>query len=543
MGENIKLTRLHSAAGRDLVTGAVVLLATCLFVVNGGNALTGFIDWLRGIVGSTDRVITIALLLNVALILFGWRRYAELQHEIEERATAEAQARSLAQTDPLTGLVNRRSMGDHVFDMLQRARRRGKVVAFHMIDLDCFKKINDLYGHEAGDLVLTTFSQRLQACAPGGALLARLGGDEFACIHLFDAEHPEQVDRLAEDMIEAAARPVDFQSIQLSFTATIGVARSDFDCDTADTLMRRADIAMYAAKNAGRNRYLWFDAQMEVALHRRNNLEAAMRLGIPRGEFIPYFEQQIDIATGKLLGFEMLARWQSASGIIPPDEFIPLAEECGLIGDLSISVMRQAFLEAKSWDCSLTLSVNISPVQLLDPWMAQKLVKLLVETGFPPSRLEVEITESSLFENLSLAQSIVGSLKNQGIRIALDDFGTGYSSLAHLRALPFDRIKIDRSFVSSMQTNSESAAIVRAISGLGESLNLPITAEGIEDQETEDYLNSLGSFKGQGWRYGKPLSVADARALLAEQDMLPGGQNVVPGSNADAPAPALREAG
>jgi EAL domain-containing protein (putative c-di-GMP-specific phosphodiesterase class I) len=261
---------------------------------------------------------------------------------------------------------------------------------------------------------------------------------------------------------------------------------------------------------------------MEVELRTRNSLEGDIRTGIQNEEFVPYFEQQIDLNTGELVGFEMLARWVSPlRGFIPPDDFIPVAEETGMIGDLSMSIIRKALLEAKNWDPKLTISVNISPVQLKDPWLAQKIVKLLVETGFPASRLEVEITESSLFKNLSLAQSIVGSLKNQGIQIALDDFGTGYSSLAHLRALPFDRIKIDRSFVSSMIGNTESAAIVSAIAGLGASLNVPITAEGIEDSAIIERLANLGCTKGQGWHFGQPLSIDQARILLAEKGLLP----------------------
>jgi EAL domain-containing protein (putative c-di-GMP-specific phosphodiesterase class I) len=292
--------------------------------------------------------------------------------------------------------------------------------------------------------------------------------------------------------------------------------------------MRRADIAMYCAKNQGRNRFSWFDTSMERELNVRNTLEAGMREGIPLGQFVPYYEQQIDLSTGKLNGFEMLARWEHPTqGLISPDVFIPIAEETGLIADLSLSVMRQAFEEAKNWDNSLSLSVNISPAQLKDPWLSQKILKLLVETGFPANRLEVEITESSLFENLSLAQSIVGSLKNQGIRIALDDFGTGYSSLAHLRALPFDRIKIDRSFVSSINQNSESAAIVSAIARLGDSLGLPVTAEGIEDQNIQNQLRDMGCTKGQGWHFGKPLTVEQARKMLADQDLLP--TRVTPG--------------
>ena len=217
----------------------------------------------------------------------------------------------------------------------------------------------------------------------------------------------------------------------------------------------------------------------------------------------------------------MLARWVSLlRGLISPDDFIPVAEETGMIGDLSISIIRKAMIEAKTWDPSLTVSVNISPVQLKDPWLAQKIVKLLIETGFPANRLEVEITESSLFKNLSLAQSIVGSLKNQGIKIALDDFGTGYSSLAHLRALPFDRIKIDRSFVSSMHDNAESAAIVSAIAGLGASLNVPITAEGIENESLIGKLSALGCTKGQGFHFGQPMTIEQVRVLLGQKNML-----------------------
>ena len=287
-------------------------------------------------------------------------------------------------------------------------------------------------------------------------------------------------------------------------------------------LIRRADIALYAAKKNGRNGFSWFESGMEVELRTRNSLEGDIRAGIPNDEFVPYFEQQIDLKTGELVGFEMLARWVSpVRGFISPDDFIPVAEETGMIGDLSMSIIRKALLEAKNWDPKLTISVNISPVQLKDPWLAQKIVKLLVETGFPANRLEVEITESSLFKNLSLAQSIVGSLKNQGIQIALDDFGTGYSSLAHLRALPFDRIKIDRSFVSSMMENTESAAIVSAIAGLGASLDVPITAEGIEDSAIIEKLVALGCTKGQGWHFGQPLSIEQTRVLLTEKGLLP----------------------
>jgi EAL domain-containing protein (putative c-di-GMP-specific phosphodiesterase class I) len=218
----------------------------------------------------------------------------------------------------------------------------------------------------------------------------------------------------------------------------------------------------------------------------------------------------------------MLARWEHPTrGLVSPEVFIPIAEETGMIADLSLAVMRTALIEARNWDSSLTLSVNISPFQLKDPWLAQKIVMLLTETGFPASRLEVEITETSLFENLALAQSIVGSLKNQGVKLALDDFGTGYSSLAHLRALPFDRLKIDKSFVASIIDNADCAAIVNAIIRLSESLKLPVTAEGIENAAVEERLRQMGCHKGQGWLYGRPTSIRQTRTLLAERNLLP----------------------
>jgi EAL domain-containing protein (putative c-di-GMP-specific phosphodiesterase class I) len=280
--------------------------------------------------------------------------------------------------------------------------------------------------------------------------------------------------------------------------------------------MRRADIAVSAAKKRGRNRPAWFDTEMKRELHNRSSVEAGLRLGVPRGEIVPFYEQQIDLASGRLEGFEVLARWQHPSGgVVGPDRFIPVAEEAGLIGDLSMSVMRQAFEEARDWDPALTLSVNISPAQLKDPWLAQKIAKLLAETGFPPARLEVEITENALFANLGLAQSIIASLKNHGIRLALDDFGTGFSSIAHLRALPFDRIKIDKSLVRSMIEDKESAAIVAAITGLGDSLGIPVTAEGVESAAIEERLRLIGCHRGQGWHFGRPMALVDTRKLLA----------------------------
>jgi diguanylate cyclase (GGDEF)-like protein len=505
----------------SIATSLAVLGALTLFVFIGGSVGAQMVKQYLGQGATTDHAMVSGLLLNIALILLIWRRTTVLSDEVDVYRQAEVRAKHLAITDPLTNLFNRRAVKEKTAELTQRASRRGKSVAFLMLDLDGFKKINDLYGHDSGDQLLREVADRMRDTVPPSSILARLGGDEFGICMVFEPEFPETVDRVAEDLIEILSRPITIGDADHSITASIGIARPEMDCESIDMLIRRADIALYAAKKNGRNGFCWFESGMEVELRTRNSLEADIRAAIPNDEFVPYFEQQIDLATGELSGFEMLARWVSpVRGLIPPDEFIPVAEETGMIGDLSLGIIRKSMLEAKNWDQNLTISVNISPVQLKDPWLAQKIVKLLVETGFPANRLEVEITESSLFKNLSLAQSIVGSLKNQGIRIALDDFGTGYSSLAHLRALPFDRIKIDRSFVSTMNQNPESAAIVNAISGLGASLGVPITAEGIENEALMTKLRELGCTKGQGWFYGQPLSIDGVRALLAERNML-----------------------
>ncbi|SNS09650.1 diguanylate cyclase/phosphodiesterase [Sphingomonas laterariae] len=518
--EKRKTTSVASAR-RDIVTGGIMVAATLLLIGTGGTVVSNFVAAMTGGHQAADQVLTTAVILNVALLLFGWRRYRDLQHEVEERAVAEERAQSLAASDPLTGLLNRRSLAELGAELVDTATAKGRGVAVLMIDLDHFKTVNDLHGHGIGDRLLKACATVIRDMLPQGALAARLGGDEFACALTLDRQSAGQIDALADALVNRLAIPFDLDGARAHVSASVGIARSDQDCTTVEALMRRADIAMYAAKKGGRNRMAWFDTSMERELQLRNAIEAGLRDGIPRGEFVPYYEQQIDLETGQLQGFEVLARWNHPiQGIIGPDIFIPVAEEAGLIGDLSTAVMRQAFEEAKSWDAGLTLSVNISPSQLKDPWLAQKIVKLLVETGFPASRLEIEITETSLFENLGLAQSIIGSLKNQGIRLALDDFGTGYSSLAHLRALPFDRIKIDKSFVLSMSENPESAAIVNAITRLGESLNLPITAEGIEDPGIIEQLKAIGCHKGQGWHYGKPMTVNQVRRLLAEHGML-----------------------
>ncbi|WP_374526601.1 putative bifunctional diguanylate cyclase/phosphodiesterase [Sphingopyxis sp.] len=508
-------------ARRDILAGGIVVAGILLFIGTGGSVMQSAVQLLIGIGGGPDRVLSVALILNVALILFGWRRYEDLNREIRERTEAEQRARYLADTDPLTGFLNRRALLARGQRLIAEATADRRHVALFLLDLDHFKTVNDIHGHAAGDRVLQVAAERITAVLPPNATKARLGGDEFVAMLPFDPAARANIDALAAALVAALDDKVAHDSQQIRVGASLGIALATDASMTMETMVRQADIAMYHGKDEGRNRHIWFEQGMEMAVQVRNQIETGIRDGMPRGEFIPYFEPQVDIATGRLVGFEMLMRWESPEyGLIPPERFIPVAEESGLIGELSLQVIGRAMEIAKSWDPSIILAVNISPQQLKDPWFSQKLTKLLVEVGFPASQLEVEITESSLFENLPLVRSIVTSLKNQGVSLSLDDFGTGYSSLSHLRALPFDRIKIDRSFIAAMRGSADAQAIVVAIVRLGESLAMPITAEGVEDEATATELTRLGCSKGQGWYYGRAASAEDTARLLADRSLL-----------------------
>ena len=504
-------------AQRDVVALGIAVASIILFVGIAGQVMPQVVRSWLGLAHPPDVMLTNALLLNIALVIFGWRRYEELRREVGVRREAEEKARVLAETDPLTGCRNRRGITLAIGQMLRAAEERGDEVALFLIDLDNFKAINDRCGHSAGDKVLVETAQRIQRLVPRDGICARMGGDEFACAFPVATGGRAHADRIAADFLGAISSPITIGDMTIDVTVSVGLASSRqpgtvTGVPDAEMLIHWADIAMYHAKRHGRDRHAWFEPQMESDVRFRHALETGLRRGIAAGEFVPYYEQQIDIQTGKLVGFEMLARWQSPDfGLVTPEMFIPLAEEIGVIGELSENLIRQALQDAKSWDEELTLSVNISPIQLRDPWFAQKLLRLLTEAGFPPYRFEIEITESCLHENIAVVRAIITSLKNQGIKISLDDFGTGYSSLAQLRALPFDRLKIDRSFVTELASEGANSQLVSAIVALGRGLGLPIVAEGIENSEALTVLQQLGDLKGQGYHYGRP---EDAEATL-----------------------------
>jgi diguanylate cyclase (GGDEF)-like protein len=501
----------------DLVAASVTVAALILFVATAGQTTAPALDAMFRSGAHIDKFAATSLLLNVALILFAWNRHKEIRATTRQHIAAERRAYLLRTRDLQTELLNRRSLRERGEILIAKADGAGANLALMVINLIRFKKVNEVYGETIGDALLRAVAGIIVDGAPAKAVCARLGSDEFAVAIPFADGSEDELISFAEQLHASLGGPIEALGATLKMGAAIGLSRLDSDCIDFSALLRRADIAMHAARKNGGNRPVWFEGGMERAAKARNEIELGLRRGIPLGEFVPYYQPQVEFGSGRIRGFEMLARWlHPTDGIVTADAFIPVAEETGIIGDLSERLMRAAFEDAGLWDSALTLSVNISPRQLADPWLAQKIVKLLTETGFPAERLELEITESSLFENLEIARSVVAGLKNQGIRLALDDFGTGYSSLAHLRALPFDRIKIDRSFVVSLNKEPESWTIVKAIVNLGESLGVPITTEGVESGAIELRLRGLRCELGQGWFFGRPLPAEETIKLLTD---------------------------
>ena len=509
-------TRLRSAR-RDAVVLTVLITAVMLLIWNG-SAFFHNLPLSEDRFGPELRLASTALTLNVALILFGWRRYVDLQHEAEMREEQERRATVLATTDPITGLYNRKGFADRAGQLCIDAGDRGDQLVVISFQVHRFKSINDQHGYETGDRLLKTISVALADALGSEAVLARLGGDEFAVALALPSDDIGRADAFAETVLQTVSRPLLFEERIIQVGAFAGIASAAASDARIPDILRRADIAMDHARTGRVARPVWFDAGMERALIAHGEIEQGIRFGLEHGQFVPHFEPQVDLKTGEIVGFEVLARWiHPLSGVIGPDVFIPVAEEIGLIGRLSDEVIGEALRQAASWDPDVKISVNISPFQLADGWLAQRIIKTLSETGFPAERLVIEITESSLFADLDLARSIVTSLKNQGIRLALDDFGTGFSSLAHLRSLPFDIIKIDRSFVTNIHSKRESSAIVRAVTTLASALQVPVCVEGIENEESYRAVVGLGSEIGQGWYFGKPMPADDARELLGSR--------------------------
>jgi diguanylate cyclase (GGDEF)-like protein len=451
-----------------------------------------------------------------------------LEKANEAAVAAQEQAQTLARHDALTGLPNRRVFAGDLEAALATSRLGELRTSVLMIDLDRFKPVNDLYGHGAGDTVLCEVARRVRDIVRKGDTIARLGGDEFAVVCQEEQDSfPKGTVALTQRVLGTLAMPIRVGDGMVEIGASIGIASSPAagaeDAEAADPeeIMRAADIAMYDAKRAGRGTYRFFERSMDAELRSRATLEADLRAAILEGRIEPYYQPLVTIPGGVLYGFEVLARWHhSGLGMVSPDVFIPLAEQMGLIAELTWSILRQSCRQAVTWPAHIRLSVNISPIHLKDATMPMKLLAILNQEHFEPSRLEIEVTETALVSDIEGAKLILASLQSVGIKVALDDFGTGYSSLYHLRELKFDKVKIDRSFVQSIEKDQQSRQIVEAIISLARNLELPTIAEGVEDQGIVDHLTGKGCEFAQGYHFGRPMTGSQASELLKEQGEL-----------------------
>lgn len=457
--------------------------------------------------------------LCVAALITAFRRAADLAREIVKREDAEQLANLLARHDSLTGLPNRRRMGDELNSAIEGVENSASECAVFVIDLDQFKPVNDLHGHKVGDAVLVEVANRLRSVGDDRTTIARLGGDEFVCITSYPAGADDPA-RTAGQFIRILGEPFLIGEARIEIGATVGIARCPQDGTSADKLLRAADVAMYEAKRAGGGRYRFFHAEMDARLRERTIIETDLRAAIESGAVEAYFQPVMSLTTSAITGFEALARWNHPTrGLLAPDLFIPIAEDLGLIDKLSYGILRSGCIASRDWPPHTTLAINISPLQLKDPWLSARLLAILTEHGFSPSRLIVEVTENAIIEDIPLVSSVFSSLQNAGIRVALDDFGKGYSSLNHLRQLRFDHLKIDSSFVLSMDA-SESQKIVSAIAGLGKALGMPVTAEGVETEASAQTLRSLGCEQAQGYLFGRPGTASETAKLFLTPDAM-----------------------
>ncbi len=434
--------------------------------------------------------------------------------DLTERKQSEARMRHLAHHDGLTGLPNRLMLDERLSHALEVARRHDHGVAVLCLDLDRFKPVNDLMGHAAGDRLLVEVSARLSGMLRAGDTLARLGGDEFAIV-LPVLDKPGSSAKLARRIVDSLSQPFDIDGQQVIIGASVGIALAPSDGTDGGTLLRLADIAMYQAKGEGRSIFRLFEAAMDEQLRNQRNLELDLRRAVDAGEMELHYQPIVGCASGILLGFEALVRWNHPSlGRIAPGNFIPLAEESGLIVPLGLWVLKTACREAVSWVLPLRVAVNVSPAQFRHPDLAQQVGTILTASGLAPGRLEIEVTEGLLIDDPHRALAILSEMKAMGVRISLDDFGTGYSSLSYLQRFPFDKIKIDRSFVQGLGQDDQADAIVRAVIAMAGSLKLAVTAEGVETEEQMSALRAQNCDQVQGYLTGRPVPQAALSALI-----------------------------
>jgi diguanylate cyclase len=435
--------------------------------------------------------------------------------DMTERKAAEAQIRFMATHDALTCLPNRTLFRDRLEQELMRARRTGDTVAVLCLDLDRFKEVNDLRGHTAGDALLQQVGARLTAAVRETDTVARLGGDEFAIVQS-GLDQPEGAAAFAERLVAAVAQAFELNGEMMVVGVSIGIALFPADGSDAETLLRNADTALYRAKSDGRGTFRMFEPAMDARLQARRALEYDLRQAFVQQQFEVFYQPQAETRSRHVTGFEALVRWwHPKRGMIAPDDFIPLAEETGLIVPLGEWVLRAACAAAASWPEHIRVCVNLSPVQFTRSGLVELVETALRAHRLAPERLELEITESVLIKDSEKALATLHQLKALGVRIAMDDFGTGYSSLSYLQRFPFDKIKIDQSFIRALESNTDSSAIVRAVIGLGRSLKMPVIAEGVETPEQLELLRREHCEEIQGYLIGRPMPLDQCTGFFA----------------------------
>jgi diguanylate cyclase (GGDEF)-like protein/PAS domain S-box-containing protein len=423
--------------------------------------------------------------------------------DITEQKIAAARIERMAHHDALTDLPNRLAFRVELESALRRRTRSEELVAVIYIDLDRFKDVNDTLGHLAGDELLKETARRLRTCVRSGDAIARLGGDEFVVVQT-RLKGPVDAEHLAARIVEVMREPFEISGHQLAITASLGISVAPNDGEDPDQLLKRADVALYRTKSEGRNGFHFFETGMDEAIKARRALEKDLRQAIASGSFEVHYQPLLDLSTGEISCCEALVRWRDPQrGLVQPNEFIPLAEETGLIVPLGEWVLRQACAEAAAWPTDVKVAVNISPVQFRDLSLVQLVISALANSGLAPHRLELEITESVLLNDSEVNLLTLHKLREIGVRIALDDFGTGYSSLRYLRDFPFDKLKIDKSFIRDLNELS-SMSIVRAVAGLAAALGIVTTAEGVETKEQLDQLRCEGCDQVQGFLISRP---------------------------------------
>ncbi len=435
--------------------------------------------------------------------------------DITDRQRAEERIVHMARHDALTDLPNRLMLRERLEHELKRVKR-GECLAVLCLDLDHFKSVNDTLGHPIGDELLKVVAERLRRCTREPDTIARLGGDEFAII-MTGMERPTDAVALAKRIREAITKPYHLDGHQIVADISIGISLAPMDASEPDQLLKNADMALYGAKGDGRGTYRFFEPEMDAKMKTRRELEMDLRNALVNAEFELYYQPLVNLKSNEISAFEALVRWNHPRrGLVSPADFIPVAEETGLIVPLGEWVLRRACAETAGWPGHIKVAVNLSPSQLKSRNLMQLVVSALAEAGMPANRLQLEITETVLMHNTFNTLATLHQLRKLGVQIAMDDFGTGYSSLSYLRSFPFDKIKIDRSFIQDLSNGAEPLAIVHAVAGLAKSLNMISTAEGVETQQQLDQLQLLGCTEMQGYLFSHARPAADIIRLFLE---------------------------